>query len=73
MKAYVLVSTRKPGEMKEYLEGVKGVREVHIVYGSYDVIVVIEVSTPEELGRIVLREIRGRFPVEETLTLVVAE
>ncbi len=63
----------RPEEMKRYLEGLEEVKEVHLVYGGYDLVVVVEVKGVEELGRLVLREIREKFPVEETLTLIVAD
>ena len=73
MKAYVVVSTREPERMRDYLKGVPEVKEVHIVYGGYDLIAEVEAENVEELGKIVFREIRNRFPVEETITLIVAD
>ena len=73
MKAYVLVKTRDPKGMKEYLGNVEWVKEVHLVYGGYDLVAVVDVSSLDQLGKVVLEEIRARFPVEETMTLITAD
>ena len=73
VRAFIMVKTSTPQKMKEYLERLKEIKEVHLVYGGYDVIVVVETGDMGELGRIVLDEIRGRFPVEDTLTLIAAD
>lgn len=73
MRAYVLVKTRDPKGMKEYLENVEWVKEVHLVYGGYDLVAVVDVSSLDQLGKVVLEEIRARFPVEETMTLITAD
>ncbi len=73
LKAYVLVKTREPERVKEYLEGFEEVEEIHIVYGGYDLVVEVRVPDVERLGRFVMGEIRARFHVDDTQTLIVAD
>ncbi len=73
MKAYVLVKTRDPKGMKKYLKSLDWVKEVHLVYGGYDLVAVVDVSSLDQLGKLVLEEVRARFPVEETMTLITAD
>ena len=73
MKAYVMIKSKNPQEMKKYLENIKQIEEVHTVYGGYDLVVEIRAKDILELGEIIMKEIRERFPVEETITLIVAD
>jgi len=71
MEAYVLVRVRGgEREMVEHLRRLPQVVEAEIVYGEYDVVVKVRAGKKEELSRIVLEEIRGRFDVERTSTLI---
>jgi DNA-binding Lrp family transcriptional regulator len=72
MKAFVLVKSREAEKIKEYLEGRKEIIQAFIVYGGYDLLLEVEFPGIEELGRFVLKEIRDRFHVDETQTLIVA-
>lgn len=47
--------------------------EIHIVYGGYDLVVEVRVPDVERLGRFVMGEIRARFHVDDTQTLIVAD
>jgi DNA-binding Lrp family transcriptional regulator len=72
-RAYVLVHCEvgKARSVKEALTGVPGVQHVDIVTGDYDLIVVAEQPTVEELGRLVLERIHGTPGVTATSTHVV--
>ncbi len=72
-RAYVLVhcDVGKARSVKEALSSVPGVLHADIVTGDYDVIVVLEQPTVEELGRLVLEQIHGTPGVTATSTHVV--
>ncbi|MCX7623228.1 MAG: Lrp/AsnC ligand binding domain-containing protein [Thermomicrobium sp.] len=72
-RAYVLVhcDVGKAREVKEALVDVPGVQRADIVTGDYDLIVLVEQPTVEELGRLVLERIHGTPGVTATSTHVV--
>ncbi len=72
-QAYVLVhcDVGKARDVKQALSGVPGVQRADIVTGDYDLIVLIEQPTVEELGRLVLERIHGTPGVTATSTHVV--
>ena len=72
-RAYVLVhcDVGKARSVKEALASVPGVLYADIVMGDYDLIVVVEQPTVEELGRLVLEKIHGTPVVTATSTHVV--
>ena len=72
MIAYVLVRMGKgERDLVQYMRKLPVVEEAYIVYGEYDVIVKVKVEDMRELTRLVLDEIRKRFDVERTSTLIV--
>lgn len=72
MLAYVLVRMGKgEKDLVAFLRKLPQVREAYIVYGEYDVIVKVEAEDMRELTKLVLDQIRARFPVERTSTLIV--
>ncbi len=70
--AYVLVRMGKgEKDLVSFLRTLPQVREAFIVYGEYDVIAKVETESMRELTHLVLDQIRSRFPVERTSTLIV--
>lgn len=70
--AYVLVRMGKgEKDLVAFLRKLPQVREAYIVYGEYDVVVKVEAEDMRELTKLVLDQIRARFPVERTSTLIV--
>jgi DNA-binding Lrp family transcriptional regulator len=69
--AYVLINTEssKRDETLEKLEKTTSVREVHTIFGVYDVIIRVEYETGEKLNETV-NEIRRLDTVRSTLTLI---
>ena len=69
--AYVLINTEssKRDETLETLEKTTSVREVHTIFGVYDVIIRVEYETGEKLNETV-NEIRRLDTVRSTLTLI---
>lgn len=72
-RAYVLVKTEvaKVEEIQTALKGIPGVRDVDIVTGDFDLIVVLELPSPHEIGRVVMREIHGLPGILTTTTHIV--
>ena len=73
--AFVLVST-EVGQEQDVAAEVKripGVREAHVVYGLYDVIVELEGDDQEAIRSVVFSKIRALSHVKSSLTLVVSE
>ncbi|MBI4451680.1 Lrp/AsnC ligand binding domain-containing protein, partial [Candidatus Woesearchaeota archaeon] len=48
------------------------VKELHVLFGEWDMIVKLELSSPEELGAFVLNNIRPIPGVRMTSTMIVA-
>jgi len=77
IKALILVrvgSSEKLNLMKtvkEEISRVKGVKDVHGVFGRYDFVVMLEAETTERLGNVVTDCIRGIEGVVYTETLVI--
>ena len=75
MIAYVLVSLKHSDEkeVQEKLQKHKEVIDVHILFGEWDLMVKIDVSSPEELGTFVMEKIRSMPDARLTSTLIVAK
>jgi DNA-binding Lrp family transcriptional regulator len=69
--AYLLINSKPSGETKiaEELVKKKEVKDINIVYGSYDVIVKIEVKDMNALQAFILN-LRKNESVENTSTLI---
>ena len=70
--AYVMINV-EVGAKDEVLEEVRGipeVKEAHLIYGVYDIIVRVEAETVQGLKDIVASKIRSIDNVRSTLTLV---
>ncbi|NPA76860.1 MAG: Lrp/AsnC family transcriptional regulator [Candidatus Diapherotrites archaeon] len=74
MEAYVLIRTHgREKELQQYLESIPLVKEAKIVYGEYDIILHVVAEDMRELTHLVLDDIRQRFDIDRTSTLIVAE
>ncbi len=74
MRAYVLVRLHRGEEdLVNYMKGKEHVERAEIVYGEYDVIIIVNVKNIHELSRLVLEDIRKRFDVDRTSTLIVTD
>lgn len=73
--AFVLISVedRSVHETIKCLLPVKGITEMHIVAGEYDLVAVIRVSDNQELGKIITQHIVTATGVEKTKTLFALE
>jgi len=73
--AFVLVNV-EAGTDKEVLANLKKVPEVkaaYMVYGVYDIVVMIEADTLERLREMVTKKIRQLDKVRSTMTMIVME
>lgn len=73
--AFVLVNV-EAGTDREVLDNIKKVPEVkqaYMVYGVYDIIVMLEAETLEKLRETVTKKIRQLDKVRSTMTMIVME
>ncbi len=73
--AFVLVNS-DPEVEEELIEDIikiKGVKEVHSVYGIYDFIVKVEADSLEELKSIITWKVRRLRKIKASATMVVAQ
>ena len=73
--AYVLVSTEIGAEKEvlEKLQGIPEVKEAHIVYGVYDIVVKVDIGDVDKLKDIITTRIRRLDKVRSTLTMIAVE
>jgi DNA-binding Lrp family transcriptional regulator len=71
-RAHVLITT-EVGQAAQVVEGVRnlpGVCMADIVSGPYDIIITIEGSTLNDIGKVVLNKIHGMTGLKATTTLI---
>lgn len=68
---FVLISTApaKEHEVYEELSKIEEIKELHPLFGEYDLIAKIEAKDLDELGKIVVEKIRAIDGVADTKTL----
>jgi DNA-binding Lrp family transcriptional regulator len=71
-RAFVLINTEvgKAGEVAEALRQLPGVTVADVVTGAYDVVVTLEGSDTNAIGRLVLNQVHGMAGLKATMTLV---
>jgi len=75
MKAYILINIR-PGAVKEVVKNVgrlDHVLEVHMTFGQYDAVAVVEAEDLPHLGSLISAEIQPIPGVLKTLTCLAVE
>lgn len=75
MYAYVLIQLDEPNEREiiEEFTTMPEVKEAHILFGEWDLILKIEIETPNDVASFVIEKVRSLDGVQLTSTLVVAE
>ena len=70
--AFVLVTTAagKEREVFEDIGKVPGVKDVHPLFGEYDIIIKVEAASHEDIGNVVVDFIRNIPGVLDTKTLM---
>jgi DNA-binding Lrp family transcriptional regulator len=73
--AFVLVNTDMGSEeeVSESLKKFEEIKEVHGVFGVYDLVVRVEAETMDELKDVISSKIRRQQNVRSTLTMIVIE
>jgi len=73
--AIVLVNTEIGAESQvmEELSKIKGVKEIHVVYGMFDLVVKAEAESHEALRELVINRIRRIPQVRGTTTMIIIE
>jgi len=73
--AYVLINAElgKENDIIKELRSIVNVKEAHLVYGVYDMVVKVEAESMDKLKEIVTSKIRGLADIRSTLTMTVAE
>lgn len=75
MLAYILVQTQSSQEqelMKKLSEDLNVV-DINVVFGEWDVVVLVEMDNPQSIGQFVIDNIRSEPHVVLTSTLIVAQ
>ena len=74
-KAFLLISAEigREKDVADELESIQNVKEVHVTYGVYDVIAMVEAESPEKLKETITNRIRTLEHIKSTLTMVVVE
>jgi len=74
-KAVVLINTDvgMEDEVSRHLTTLPEVKEVHIVYGVYDLVAIVEAPTFDELRSVIVNKIRRLPHIKSTTTLIVVE
>ena len=72
-RAFVMINTRPGTEtvLQSELKKVEGIVGVYLVYGVYDMVIVLEAESKEQLKDIVFSRIRTLKYLRSTLTLEV--
>ena len=72
MTAFVLIQAcgKNAKQALNRIKQIKGVKELHIVTGPYDAIAKVEVKKPEDLGPLVMGNIRAHSAICNTITCI---
>ncbi len=75
MQAYVQIAldSAKEQDIYDRLSSLDEIKEVHILFGEWDMIVKLELKDPENLGTFVMEKIRSLPGVRLTSTMIVAK
>ena len=73
--AYVLINCESGAEeiVMSQLKEVDIVKEVHGVFGAYDIVILVEADTVESLRDIITWKIRKIEKIRSTLTMMIIE
>lgn len=73
--AFLLIGTElgSEAELARDLRSIENVKEVHVVYGIYDIVTKVEAETAEKVKDTITWKIRRLERVRSTLTLIVIE
>ena len=74
MRAYVQIAVEsgKDSSVHAALKKIPQCKEAYVVFGDWDIISLLEIANPEELGQLVVSKVRTIPGVKLTKTLIVA-
>lgn len=74
MIAFVLVQLKECDETKvlDKLKELKSVKEAFILFGEWDLIIKVELASPEEFGRFMIEDVRTIEEIKLTSSMIVA-
>jgi len=72
-RGYIFVDTEvgKGQAVREQFTRTPGVTQADLVMGPHDLVAVIEASSIEEIGRVVVRDLQSVPGVKNTITMIV--
>ena len=75
MIAFILISLREcdESEVKDKLNAMKEVKEVHILFGEWDLIAKLEIENADALATFVMKKIRTIPEIKITSTMIAAK
>ena len=74
MLAYLLIRVlENENGVMEDLKVMDEVKEVHVLFGEWDLLVKLEMSNPEMVGTFVMEKVRSIKEVKLTSTMIVAK
>jgi DNA-binding Lrp family transcriptional regulator len=75
MFAFVQISLENANEVeiRDKLKAFPEVRDVHIIFGEWDMMAKLEIESPEQLATFVMENVRPIEGVKLTSTLIVAK
>lgn len=75
MRAYLLIRVEagKENHVLDKVMGIPGIKRAALVFGPYDIVAEVEVTTHDELDKVVVGDVRKIEGVKDSLTLVIAE
>ncbi|RMG37778.1 MAG: Lrp/AsnC family transcriptional regulator [Methanobacteriota archaeon] len=71
VKAYVFITTSDEDQTMEKVRAIPGVKEAHIVYGTYNILLIVEAKTSRELKELITKAIRHIDGILNTMTTIV--
>ena len=72
VSAFVLIMAKrsKEGKVLEKIREITEVKQAHLVYGEYDIVMEILADSLDELNNVMLKKLRGVSEIEATNTLI---
>lgn len=73
--AIVLINTEIGSESEVFnsLKTIEGVKYVYVTYGMYDIVVIIEAQSHDEIRNIIINKVRRIPHVKSTTTMIVVD
>ncbi len=74
MIAFILIQLKQCDEKTalEDLKKIERIKEVHVLFGNWDLLAKIEFTDPDDLGKFMMENIRPRKDINKTETMIAA-